>query len=148
MAVEGKKLGSFTLKATGGKEYSFPRDFAERLTLFYFYPKDNTPGCTRQACSYRDHYQSFKDCNVQVLGVSKDDMSSHEAFVEKYQLTFPLVVDTDRSLAKELEVTGRDSFLVNGEGRVVAEWRNVSPDTTVEKTLETAKAFLTNNLTS
>lgn len=144
MSVEGKKLGSYALQASGSKTYHFPKDFEDRLTLLYFYPRDNTPGCTKQACAYRDLFEEFQNAGVQVFGVSKDSVNSHDRFVEKYQLTFPLLSDPERALATELEVTGRDSFLINNAGVVVAEWKKVSPTTTAQTTLETAKSYLNN----
>lgn len=142
MSVEGKKLSTFSLEGSGGKTWNFPANFANKLTLIYFYPKDNTPGCTRQACAYRDMSTQFQNAGIQVLGVSKDSVSSHENFIENYQLTFALLSDPDKALAQELEVTGRDSFLINDSGVVVAEWKNVKPDTTAQITFDTAQKYL------
>lgn len=140
--VEGKQLPPLSAAAPG-KTYNFPQDLAPyKLTLFYFYPKDDTPGCTKQACGYRDHYEDFTKAGIQVFGVSKDSTTSHEAFSQKYNLPFPLIADTDKALAEALEVSGRDSFLVDPQGKVVAAWKKVSPKTTVEKTLETALNYL------
>ena len=140
--VEGKMLPSLTVKASG-KTYNFPKDLASyKLTLFYFYPKDDTPGCTKQACAYRDHYEKFTAGGIQVFGVSKDSETSHEAFREKYNLPFPLIADSDKTLAQALEVTGRDSFLVDSTGKVVAAWKKVSPADTVDKTYTTAMSYL------
>lgn len=141
--VEGKTLSSITVKGNSGKSYSFPENFkGYPLTLFYFYPKDDTPGCTRQACYYRDSYSEFTDAGIQIFGVSKDSVESHDAFSQKYTLPFPLIADTDKKLAEALEVTGRDSFLIDPSGKVVAAWKKVSPDTTVTKTLKTALSYL------
>lgn len=142
MSVEGKKLGAFSLQGSGGKTWNFPESFENKLTLLYFYPKDNTPGCTKQACAYRDLSTKFQESGVLILGISKDSVNSHERFIESYQLTFPLLSDPNQALAQELEVTGRDSFLINHAGVVVAEWKKVKPDSTAQITLETAQAYL------
>lgn len=136
---EGKTLGAVTLQGTGGKTWNLPEDLKSEFTLLYFYPRDNTPGCTKQACAYRDATDDFKELGVEVLGVSKDSLDSHENFADKYQLSFPLLSDSEGKLAAELEVTGRDTFLLRDTGRVVAEWRKVSPMETAQITLEAIK---------
>jgi len=139
MSVVGKKIEGLTLTATGGKEVTFPESLVGKKTIIYFYPKDDTPGCTIQACSYRDNIEQFKDANIQVFGVSADDMASHDSFTEKFDLNFPLIVDSEKKLAAELEVSGRDSFLFDTDGVVVKEWKRVDPNVTVNETLEAGK---------
>lgn len=138
MSAVGKKFEEMTFEASEKGTLNFPADLKGKKTLFYFYPKDDTPGCTVQACSYRDNIDSFTSKGIQVFGVSSDDMGSHKAFSEKFTLNFPLIVDSEKKLAAFFGVTGRDTFLVDGEATVVHEWKNVSPDTTVSETLAAA----------
>ena len=139
MSAVGKKITGLSFKASGNQTVEFPNSLAGKKTIIYFYPKDDTPGCTIQACSYRDNIDSFKSEHIQVFGVSSDDLASHDAFTEKFSLNFPLIVDSDKTLRETLEATGRDSFLLDETGTVTHEWKNVDPKTTVEETLKVAK---------
>ena len=116
-------------------------DMRGKKVVLYFYPKDDTPGCTRQACGFRDHYASVEEKNALVLGVSPDDVSSHQAFKSKHSLPFPLLSDTDHSIAEkygawqERERDGRkfmgiarSHFVIDEEGKVVDAQYNVNPD--------------------
>lgn len=132
------KLQSLSLLKTDGTALNLPEDLTKK-TIFYFYPKDDTPGCTIQACSYRDNIDAFKQHGIDVYGVSADGVESHKAFTEKFNLNFPLLVDTDKKLAAMLGVSGRDSFLVDKAGVVIKEWKNVKPNLTVNETLEAAQ---------
>jgi peroxiredoxin Q/BCP len=154
----GKAIPELTLKATEIDQVTLPADIAGGWALFYFYPKDDTPGCTKQACAYRDAYKKFIDAGVKVYGVSLDDMDSHGAFKSKFNLNFPLISDPDHRLSDALGVYGdhrvelpggkvfewtglsRDSFLVNPEGSVVKEWRMIDPIEGVDQTFEAFKA--------
>ncbi|MCY4380477.1 MAG: peroxiredoxin, partial [Proteobacteria bacterium] len=129
---------------TQNKEYSFPKDFAAyKLTLIYFYPRDNTPGCTRQAKGYRDYFPKFQAAGVQIFGVSIDSVDSHKRFSDRFNLPFPLISDTDLALTHALSVNSRDTFLVDNTGTVVAAWRKVSPDeATIDMTLERALSYI------
>lgn len=138
MSVVGKTIEGITLKATSGLEVTFPDICKKGKTVIYFYPKDDTPGCTIQACSYRDNIESFKNAGVQVIGVSSDDMESHDAFTAKFNLNFPLIVDSEQVLRNSLGATGRDSFLLDETGTVINEWKSVSPSETVKETLDAA----------
>lgn len=93
----GDKAPAFTLKDQEGKEISLSSFLGKKVVL-YFYPRDNTPGCTRQACAFRDLYKGFLDKNIQVIGISRDSVESHKKFAERYQLPFIILSD------KELEV--------------------------------------------
>ena len=97
----GKKIPSLTLPVTTHDRMTLPDDFLGRWTLLYFYPKDDTPGCTKQACEYRDKIAEFKNLDAQVVGVSSDTIESHYKFVEKFSLNFPLLVDAKKELANE-----------------------------------------------
>src|SRR5690242_14159176 len=89
---EGKKAPAFSLTATDGKKIKLA-DFKGKPVVLYFYPKDDTPGCTREACAFRDRQSEFKKLGAQVLGVSADDVESHVKFTKKFKLNFPLLVD-------------------------------------------------------
>jgi len=144
-------LPNLTLQSSHQKTWSIPADFLGKWTLLYFYPKDDTPGCTIQACTYRDHKQDWEKSGLNVLGVSLDDLTSHDAFSRKFELNFPLLADTEKKLATALKVYGeqewqgktymglsRDSFLINPKGEITKEWRKVDPKTTVAETLKEA----------
>lgn len=109
-----------------------------KRTLLYFYPKDMTPGCTKQAQWLRDHYPAFQEKGIQVIGVSRDDIKKHERFVEKYNLPFILIADVDSKLCEAFDVIKeksmfgvkyqgivRSSFLLDSQGNILESWRNV-----------------------
>jgi len=101
----GDAAPPFRAKVTDGSEVSLA-DYAGKKLVLYFYPKDDTPGCTAQACSLRDHIGEIKDKGAEVLGVSTQDVGSHKKFSEKYNLNFPLLADADKSVAKAYGVLG------------------------------------------
>lgn len=144
-----------TVHVAGGEDLNLPEDFKNRWTLLYFYPKDDTPGCTVQACSYRDNIHAFSDLGVSIYGVSLDDLTSHEDFREKYHLNFPLIYDADKKLSEfagaygEQEWSGkkfmglsRDTVLINPQGKIEKVWRKVNPQTTVQETLEVVRELV------
>ncbi|MBM3402504.1 MAG: thioredoxin-dependent thiol peroxidase [Bacteroidetes bacterium] len=96
---EGQKAPVFTAKDQNGKEISLS-DFSGKELILYFYPKDNTPGCTAEACSFRDNYQSLQNQGFAVLGVSTDDEKSHQKFISKYTLPFSLIADTEKEIVE------------------------------------------------
>jgi peroxiredoxin Q/BCP len=123
-------------------------DLRGKRVVLYFYPKDDTPGCTRQACGFRDNYGSVEGKNSVVLGVSPDDVESHQAFKSKFSLPFPLLVDTDHKIAEAYSVWGerefngnkfmgifRSSFVIDEQGKVVDAHYNVSPEDSVASAL-------------
>lgn len=97
--IEGDKAPNFTAKDQNGKDISLS-DFSGKEVILYFYPKDNTPGCTAEACSFRDDYQSLLKEGFEVLGVSTDDEKSHQKFITKYTLPFSLIADVDKTLVE------------------------------------------------
>lgn len=124
-------------------------DFRGQRVVLYFYPKDDTPGCTTQACGFRDHYPEVEAANAVVLGVSPDDVASHQKFKAKYDLPFPLLVDTDHRIAEQYGVWGekkmfgktfmgviRSHFVIDEEGRIVDMHINVRPADSVELALQ------------
>lgn len=145
--IEGKALPNLSLAATERGRLDVPKDLLGHYSLIYFYPKDDTPGCTKQACAYRDDSERFRALGVALYGVSLDDMGSHEAFAGKFSLNFPLLSDPEHKLADFFGVYGerewqgkkfmglaRDTFLIDPEGKVARAWRGVDPVTTAQET--------------
>lgn len=113
---------SFTAKDTNGNTVSLS-DFAGKTVVLYFYPKDDTPGCTKQAQSFRDNYAEYQGKEMVVLGVSMDDEASHQKFTEKYGLPFQLLADTDGAITKAYDVDGggyakRVTYVIDGNGKI------------------------------
>jgi thioredoxin-dependent peroxiredoxin len=137
---EGDKLPEVTLLDDAGNEIN-TMDLLGGSLILYFYPKDDTPGCTKEACGFRDHFAEFRKRGALVLGVSKDPAKSHEKFTEKFDLPFPLLSDEDHKIAEAYGVWGekkfmgrtymgmhRVTFLIGGDGRIKKIWREVKPD--------------------
>src|SRR3954468_10388934 len=103
------RFPAFKLQGSDGKVHQL-KDYRGQPLIVYFYPKDNTPGCTTQACAFRDAYAGLKRAGAAVLGVSPDSLASHERFIAKHSLTFPLLVDEDHRLASELDVWAEKSL--------------------------------------
>jgi thioredoxin-dependent peroxiredoxin len=144
----GQMIPQMTLDSSDGKPVQLPADLKGKWSLIYFYPKDDTPGCTKQACSYRDSLSKFKKLNVQVYGVSMDDLTSHADFIKKFKLNFPLLSDPKHQLGDFLgtyqgsNYYSRDSFLIDPNGKVVEVWRKVNPDSTMHDTYAAVKKRL------
>ncbi len=118
----GTVAPNFTTVDDEGNKVSLS-DYKGKVVVLYFYPKDDTPGCTKEAQSFRDNYQEYQDKDMVVFGVSMDDQASHKAFKEKYGLPFQLLVDTDGNLTKAYDVDGggyskRVTYIINGEGKI------------------------------
>jgi peroxiredoxin Q/BCP len=136
-SLAGKQAPAFSMPTDEGKTVSL-KDFAGKRVVLYFYPKDDTPGCTTQACAFRDMMPDFKGTGAVIIGVSKDSVASHKKFRTKYGLTFPLASDTSGvaekyGVWKEKNMYGRkymgverSTFLIDESGVVRAEWRKVS----------------------
>ncbi len=153
--LTGTILPKLELASSAGGSVTLPDALQGKWSLLYFYPKDDTPGCTKQACSYRDNITEFTNLGAQVYGVSLDDLTSHAAFKEKFSLNFPLLYDKDKLLSETLGVYGettikervfkglsRDTFLINPEGKIAKVYRKVNPLTTVAETLADLKASI------
>ncbi len=111
-----------TRNSPAGKTVSLS-DFQGKVVVLYFYPKDDTPGCTKQAQSFRDNYEQYQDKEIVVFGVSRDDQGSHAQFKEKYGLPFQLLVDTDGAITKAYDVDGggyskRVTYIIDAEGKI------------------------------
>jgi peroxiredoxin Q/BCP len=129
----GTKAPTFTTQDTSGKTVSL-ENYAGKTVVLYFYPKDDTPGCTKEACSFRDNYSAYQDKDVTVFGVSMDDVASHQKFTEKFNLPFPLLADTNGAIAKAYGVDGggyakRVTFVIDGTGKVAKVYDTVKTDT-------------------
>ncbi len=119
----GADAPQFTVKDTNGNTVSLS-DFAGKTVVLYFYPKDDTPGCTKQACSFRDAQSEYQNKDIVVLGVSADDEASHQAFTEKYNLNFPLLADSEKTLIKAYDVDGggyakRVTYVIDPNGKII-----------------------------
>jgi peroxiredoxin Q/BCP len=130
---------SFTTVDDAGKTISLS-DFQGKTVVLYFYPKDDTPGCTKEAQSFRDNYQQYQDNGMVVLGVSMDDQVSHKQFKEKYGLPFQLLVDTDGAITKAYDVEGggyskRVTYVIDGEGKISHVDEKVKTDSHAEDIL-------------
>ncbi len=126
----GTPAPTFTAKDTNGNVVSLS-DFAGKTVILYFYPKDDTPGCTKQACSFRDAHNEYQGKDLVVLGVSKDDESSHQQFTQKYNLPFPLLADTDGAIIKAYDVDGggyakRITYAIDPNGKIIHVDANVN----------------------
>src|SRR5215217_4768261 len=147
MVEEGSPAPDFTLMSDSGEAVTLS-SFRGTPIVLYFYPKDDTPGCTKQACGIRDAYGEFERAGAVVLGVSPDDESSHVKFKEKYGLPFPLLADADHAVAEQYGAWGektyagrtymgvkRTTFVVDADGRVSKVMENVKPATHADDVL-------------
>jgi len=126
----------FRLQDQNG-EWRTLQDYRGKWVALYFYPKDQTPGCTTQACEFRDNVFAFRDANAVILGISVDDVASHRKFSEKHGLPFPILADADKSTARKygvlkkylgaMELARRDTFLIDPQGRIVKHYVDVDP---------------------
>jgi len=149
----GQAAPDFALATDGGGTVSLSA-LAGKIVVLYFYPKDDTPGCTREACAFRDLAPDFSAANAVVIGVSKDSPASHDRFKAKYALPFQLAADTDTALAQAYGVwiekknygktymgIDRATFVIDGAGTVRALWRKVKVDGHAEKVLAAIAAL-------
>ena len=147
MLQAGDDAPNFTVKDNAGADVKLS-DFRGRRVVLYFYPKDDTPGCTKQACSLRDGFSTFEEKNIKVLGVSMDDEKSHQKFIRKYELPFALLVDTDHTIADaygsygEKQFMGktymgvlRKTFLIDEAGKIVKVFNQVKVDEHADEVL-------------
>jgi thioredoxin-dependent peroxiredoxin len=145
MAPEpGDPAPDFTLETDRGEQVHLA-DLRGTRVILYFYPADDTPGCTRQACAIRDQWSDVEQTGAYVFGVSPDDVESHVAFRDKFSLPFPLLADPDRSVAEAYGVLNgrkliRSTFLIDEEGRIARAWRRVDPDDHIQIILDALAA--------
>ena len=133
MPIElGDVIPHFTALDTYGKKFDTNKYIGKKPLVIYFYPKNNTPGCTAQACGFRDQYQDFTALGAEVIGISTDTVDSHDTFVKRYKLPFVLLSDTDKKLRKLFGVPsglmgmlpGRVTYVIDKEGKVVLIFDN------------------------
>lgn len=150
---EHQAAPDFILPDQNGKEHSLS-DYLGKWVLVYFYPKDDTPGCTKEACMIRDNYPDFKKLKMVVLGISVDPVKSHDKFAKKYDLPFTLLADEKKEVVKKYGVWGkkkfmgreylgtfRTSFLIDPMGLIVKIYENVKPELHAEQILNDFKSL-------
>lgn len=150
--TEGTKAPGFTAKDQNGNTVSLA-DLAGKTVILYFYPKDDTPGCTAEACSFRDNYQLLSSMGYEVVGVSVDDEKSHKKFETKYSLPFTLIADTDHKIVEDYGVwveknmygkkymgVQRSTFIINGEGVITHVIAKVDTKNSSQQVLDLLQA--------
>ena len=143
----GSKVKNFSAEMTGNKKFSL-KEFIGKNIVLYFYPRDNTPGCTSESIDFRDNFKSFQKKNTLIFGISKDSLSSHEKFKEKFKFPFELISDPEEKVCKAFDVIKeksmygkkymgieRSTFLVDSKGKLKKEWRKVKVKGHVEEVL-------------
>lgn len=110
-------------------------DYRGQWVLLYFYPKDDTPGCTKEACAIRDDFANFESLKAKVLGVSTDSVASHKKFADKYNLPFTLLSDEERDAHQKYDIKGRTSFLINPHGKIAKIYEKVKPEVHAQEVL-------------
>lgn len=146
----GSDAPTFRLQDQNAEWHSL-EDYQGQWLAVYFYPKDDTPGCTTEACNFRDNIYAFKAIGAVVVGISVDDVDSHKAFSDKYKLPFTILADEQGNVAKAygvlrdyklLKLASRQSFLINPEGKIVKHYADVDPDSHTDEVLTDIKAFM------
>lgn len=148
MLKEGSNAPAFSLKDQNGKTHKLS-DYKGKKLVVYFYPKDNTPGCTKEACSFRDDYSTFKKAGVEIIGISKDSVESHTKFSEKLGLPFTILSDPEGKVIeaysawKEKSMYGktfmgiaRITYLIDEKGKIIKAFPKVKPDEHAREILE------------
>lgn len=152
MLKEGSTAPTFKTTDAEGQSVSL-KDFKGQRVVLYFYPKDDTPGCTKEACSFRDSYADFEKAGIKVLGISTDNESSHKKFTKKFDLPFTLLTDVDHSIAEKYDSYGqkkfmgrtymgvfRKTFLIDEKGKLKRIFEKVKPDEHAREVLEAFEA--------
>ncbi|KYG35495.1 thioredoxin-dependent thiol peroxidase [Priestia endophytica] len=147
----GEKAPEFSLPSNTGEEVKLS-DFEGKFVVLYFYPKDMTPGCTTEACDFRDQHESFKELDAVILGISPDPVARHQKFIDKHDLPFLLLADEEHKVAelydvwklkknfgKEYMGIERSTFVINKDGELLKEWRRVRVAGHVEEALQFIK---------
>ena len=147
----GSKVQNFSLEGTSNLQFNL-NDFAGKNIIIYFYPKDSTPGCTNEGIDFKDLYESFKNLNTEIFGISRDSLKSHENFKAKYNFPFELLSDPDEEVCKLFDVIKmknmygkqvrgieRSTFIINVQGELIQEWRGVKVNGHVVEVLDFIK---------
>jgi peroxiredoxin Q/BCP len=149
--ASGDTAPEFELPDQNGQLHSL-EDYRDQWVVLYFYPKDETPGCTTEACEFRDNIFAYRDLNAQILGVSLDDVESHKAFAENHGLPFPLLADVDGTVSAAygvktrmfgMTVAKRQTFVIGPDGRVAKHYEKVDPSEHSAQVLEDLRALAT-----
>jgi peroxiredoxin Q/BCP len=137
---ENQPAPDFTLPSTSNKNFTLSKDLQHTPCILYFYPKDFTPTCTKEACEFRDTFAMFRNIHIEVIGISRDDIETHQRFKQQYQLPFELLTDTDgkvaglyKALIPVVKVTRRVTYLLDKNHRIAAVFENMF---TAEKHIE------------
>ena len=151
--VEGAQAPNFTLKDQDGKSVKLS-DFRGQKVVLYFYPKDDTPGCTKEACSFRDEFKKFQKLDAVILGVSLDGAAAHQKFIAKYHLNFTLLCDEDKKVSELYETykkknmygkiywgIERSTFIIDAKGKLAKIFRRVKVDAHTSQVLEVLKSL-------
>ena len=145
----GDTAPTFKLQDQNGDWHNLG-DYKGKYVVLFFYPKDGTPGCTTEACNFRDNIFAFDDLNTQILGISLDDVDSHKEFSEKYSLPYPILADVEKESAVDygvlgkfmmMTITKRESFIIDPEGLIVKHYKNVDPDKHTDEVIEELKSL-------
>jgi len=147
----GSKVQNFSLEGTSNLQFNL-NDFAGKNIIIYFYPKDSTPGCTNEGIDFKDLYESFKNLNTEIFGISRDSLKSHENFKAKYNFPFELLSDPDEvacqlfdvikmknMYGKQVRGIERSTFIINIQGELIQEWRGVKVNGHVVEVLDFIK---------
>lgn len=140
---KGSKAPDFTLEDQHGKTFTLSDHIGKAPLVIFFYPKDFTPGCTAEACAFRDSYEQFSEVGAQVVGISSDSRNSHLKFADKYRLPFVLLSDTNKAVRKRYKVDnrlfqllpGRETFVIDRQGSIVMNFKALGASGHVEKAL-------------
>lgn len=140
----GDIIPKFTAKNSNGEDFDSETIIGVKPVVIYFYPKDDTPGCTTQACSFRDQYQDFKDLGAEIIGISSDSVASHEQFAKRYKLPFILLSDSGKKLRKMFGVPsdllglipGRVTYVADKDGVIQMAFNSMSSKIHIKKALE------------
>jgi len=143
----GDSIPDFSLLDQQGQLFHLREVLGKKALVIYFYPKDNTPGCIAEACSFRDSYEQFKELGAEVIGISSDSEKMHRKFASRYQLPFILLADTDKQVRRRFKVAdnlfgllpGRETFVVNKEGRIILVFNSVNAKLHMRKALNSLK---------
>lgn len=143
----GDKIPNFTAKDTNGDDFNSLDLIGKKPLVIYFYPKDNTPGCTTQACSFRDQYEDFKDLGAEVIGISSDSIASHQKFTRQFKLPFILLSDSDKKIRSLFGVPsnlfglipGRVTYVADATGTIIMVFNSMKAKNHIPKALEAIK---------
>lgn len=153
-SLEGKKAPAFSLEGSDRKTHTL-KEYAGKTVILYFYPRDNTPGCTKEACGFRDLNKEFQSLNAVVLGISKDSLESHDKFITKFKLPFTLLSDPTTKMMKKYAAFGekvlygktsigtiRSTVIIDPKGKIIKHWRKVpNAEKHPQKVLEVIQAI-------